>query len=79
MSSGNQNWRFSLTSSLLGNWDRQLIFTCMTLGNHNWRFYLTSSFAGQLGHAIPSHLHVLREPELEDFFDLKLAEQLGQA
>ncbi len=35
--------------------------------------------AGQLGQAIPSHLHVLRAPELEVLFDLKLARQLGQA
>jgi hypothetical protein len=51
MSSGNQNWRFYLTSSFLGNCERveisvTFLITCMSSGNQNWKFYLTSSFLG---------------------------------
>jgi hypothetical protein len=70
MSSGNQNCRFYLTSSLLGNWDSLEITVTYSSSLHVLReldleVFFDLKFAGQLRKAIPSHLHDLREPVLE--------------
>ncbi len=64
MSSGNQNLRFYLTSSLLGNWDRLEITSPAwpqgtSIGGFIWACWPTGT-----GLKSP-HLHDLREPVLE--------------